>query len=124
MAIDTCKPVIHLCLSEAQAYTRYHLDINDLDHIIQEVAEGLLAGPFWILVQEAVKRVALEKFCISEEQKSEYLEDPNHCPFCRGDDIEAGDFEADGKSAWCIVGCSTCGSSWTDIYELSDVTPR
>lgn len=42
----------------------------------------------------------------------------NLCPFCGSDDIEGGEFNADGTSAWCDVICNDCGKSWQDHYQL------
>jgi hypothetical protein len=44
-----------------------------------------------------------------------------HCPCCHGTDIEAGEFEADGASAWSQVTYMECGAEWQDVFFLSAV---
>ena len=42
----------------------------------------------------------------------------NHCPRCRGVQIQGGEIEIGGKEAVQEVTCSDCGASWSDIYAL------
>lgn len=56
-----------------------------------------------------------------KSMKKEYMDNPNKCPFCKSDDISAGEFDADTKTGTCTVECSSCGKSWVDIYTLADV---
>lgn len=45
----------------------------------------------------------------------------NHsrCPFCKSDDIEAGEMEIpDGPTTRQPVVCHDCGEEWVDIYQL------
>jgi len=61
----------------------------------------------------------MDKF--TKKQKKEYLKDPHHCPYCKSDNISAGELEADGFQAWSNVVCNNCKKEWTDIYTLTDV---
>lgn len=41
------------------------------------------------------------------------------CPACRGENISAGSFDAEGSHAWCEVTCESCGATWNDTYKLT-----
>lgn len=58
---------------------------------------------------------------LTEEQKTAYLKNYGHCPFCRSDEIEGGFVEIDGNTAWQKVTCMECGRQWNDLYHLNDV---
>lgn len=53
----------------------------------------------------------------TEEHLRKYARNSNRCPFCGGE-IEAGDLDADGPTAWSDVRCLNCGAEWQDVYEL------
>lgn len=58
---------------------------------------------------------------MTEQQKKEYLSDPDKCPYCKSEDI-TGDFPDFGESyAMRNVECNSCNKKWTDYYELTDV---
>ena len=55
--------------------------------------------------------------------KQEYLAQPNRCPFCKSENIEAQMFDSDGLTqAFQDVECKDCGREWRDHYKLVDVT--
>ena len=56
-----------------------------------------------------------------EIDKPEYLRNPNECPFCGNDDIEADHAEMGDNSAHTTVTCHGCKKQWRDIYLLSDI---
>ena len=42
-----------------------------------------------------------------------YLKDPNFCPYCEADEIDAERVDVEGRVAWQWVRCDTCGAeSW------------
>ena len=47
-----------------------------------------------------------------------YLKDPNFCPYCEADEIDAERVDVEGRVAWQWVRCDTCGAEWHDIFEL------
>jgi formate dehydrogenase maturation protein FdhE len=58
---------------------------------------------------------------MTEQQKKEYLEDPDKCPYCKSEDV-AGEFPDFGESyAMRNVSCNQCNKNWTDYYVLTDV---
>jgi hypothetical protein len=50
-----------------------------------------------------------------------YLKNPNFCPFCKSDEIDASFLERrsfeDTVYQW--VRCDTCETEWHNIYELT-----
>jgi len=50
-------------------------------------------------------------------QKAEYLKNPNRCPYCGSDNIEADGFDGEGNEVWCF----DCKHSWFDAYTLTDL---
>lgn len=40
------------------------------------------------------------------------------CPNCESGAVQLGPLDADGPGAWAKCTCVSCGSKWTDIYEL------
>lgn len=57
----------------------------------------------------------------AQKQIERYAENPNQCPFCGFENIEAGPLEADGRTAWSNVICHDCGAEWQDVYRLVGV---
>lgn len=57
------------------------------------------------------------------EQRTAYLHsaEPNLCPYCKGDDVQGGFVEIDGKQASQNVLCVDCHAEWRDVYVLSTV---
>ena len=58
---------------------------------------------------------------MNDQQKKEYLEHPNTCPYCESEDISGGVMQVDGTGAWQTIECRGCFKKWTDIYKLVDV---
>jgi hypothetical protein len=58
---------------------------------------------------------------LTEQQRTDYLNNSSECPFCHSDNIEADHIEADGESAFGEVSCLDCGKRWNDVYTLTDV---
>ena len=51
---------------------------------------------------------------------AKYLkEDGSCCPVCGSWNITSGTFDSDGTGVWCDVTCESCGTVWTDVYELT-----
>ena len=48
----------------------------------------------------------------------EYAQNPNHCPVCDSDDLDAGRMVVDEGWAWQPISCCECGSEWDDLYKL------
>ena len=55
---------------------------------------------------------------LSDEARFNYNFNPDHCPYCKGEDITGGQFEADYGEAWQTVYCNTCSMTWKDIYKF------
>ncbi len=58
---------------------------------------------------------------MTKKQIKDYIEDPNHCPFCNSEDIEAGDYDFEGREVWSEVRCNACKKRWRDTYRLKEV---
>jgi hypothetical protein len=59
---------------------------------------------------------------MTENQKLEYLKCGGvNCPFCKSTDLHCASPETDGSSTSVDVECMECGTTWVDIYTLSDV---
>ena len=59
-----------------------------------------------------------------EEDVQEYISDPNHCPFCKSENISAGNFEDEGLSAgFRIVTCDDCHLEWDEVWHMVDMEP-
>jgi transposase-like protein len=52
----------------------------------------------------------------------EYIKDPNHCPYCSSDNLEAGHFDPEGLVV--PVTCNSCHKSWTELYKLVGIAPE
>ncbi len=48
----------------------------------------------------------------------DYIQNPNFCPYCEADEIDASRFGVEGRVAWQWVRCDTCGAEWHDVFEL------
>lgn len=49
----------------------------------------------------------------------EYLEAPNHCPFCDSDQVTGDAVEVQHLHAYQPVSCLDCGKTWEDVYQLT-----
>ena len=61
---------------------------------------------------------------LTHEQKKEYLEKSNGCPFCLSGGIEADLVDVDAGSCSQKVWCLDCHREWYDIYKLVDVEAK
>jgi formate dehydrogenase maturation protein FdhE len=48
----------------------------------------------------------------------QYLNNSNICPWCKSNDIVAGQIEGDYEQAWQQVHCRLCRKTWNDVYNL------
>ena len=53
---------------------------------------------------------------LTKEQIDNYLKNPNSCPYCGAQNIEASNW--DGDTATEEVECKDCNKNWYDCYEL------
>jgi len=61
----------------------------------------------------------MTKRALREEKKQEYLQDPNHCPFCGSENIRADNFEDEGLSVgFRPVFCRDCDKQWDEVWHL------
>lgn len=58
---------------------------------------------------------------LTDEQKAEYLKEPNKCPVCRSDNIEGGSTDIESDHAYQTVVCLSCHTEWRDVYTLTDI---
>lgn len=58
---------------------------------------------------------------LTAEQKQEYIENPNHCPYCKSEDLTIISKDSDYNQAWYGVQCEDCEKTWKDIYTLTDI---
>lgn len=59
---------------------------------------------------------------VDEKQKTDYLKNPYHCPYCCSDRIFALEFETQTFTQ--AVECPDCGRQWTDLYSLTGIEPK
>ena len=58
---------------------------------------------------------------LTPEKKEEYIQNPNTCPYCDSEDINAGDFECDANYGWVEVSCEGCEKRWQDLFTLTGI---
>lgn len=58
---------------------------------------------------------------LTKEQKEAYLADSNVCPFCKGNNFDAGHLYIEGSYAYMKITCNDCEKVWTDEYRLVNV---
>jgi hypothetical protein len=61
---------------------------------------------------------------VTMQEVRDYISrDGQGCLACNANSAEltVGGFNADGSSVWQQITCKACGTTWTDIYMLSDV---
>lgn len=51
--------------------------------------------------------------------QKEYIKNPNRCPVCEAETIEAGSTEISGNQCHQYVYCLDCGCEWFDVYTLT-----
>ena len=61
---------------------------------------------------------SLDELTSEAYQQEAYLKDPNFCPYCGADEIDAERFDVGGRVAWQAVRCNTCEAEWNDVFEL------
>lgn len=58
---------------------------------------------------------------LTEQQKREYMKDPDHCPYCESGRLTGSFVDLFSQGAAQPVKCEDCGRTWHDIYELVGV---
>lgn len=58
-----------------------------------------------------------------EKAKADYLQSPNHCPFCDSEDISAGKEFPESGTLYQEVDCNNCNETWTEVYKLVTILP-
>jgi transcription elongation factor Elf1 len=53
----------------------------------------------------------------TKEIQNAYIADPNKCPFCQSNEINADGIDQEART--CQVECSTCGRSWTEHLTIT-----
>lgn len=60
---------------------------------------------------------------LTEKQQLDYLRNPNNCPVCGSENIEASKFDVtDQGVGYCHVACNSCPTTWKDKYNLQAIT--
>jgi len=57
----------------------------------------------------------------AEKLKNEYLKNPNTCPFCGSNDIEADHGEFDHDLGFRNIECNNCNRGWTEEFAMLGV---
>ena len=57
-----------------------------------------------------------EQTRFADRQLQNYHDNPNQCPFCHRDNIQAGHFEYGEGGGHVSVWCHKCGFEWDDLY--------
>jgi transcriptional regulator NrdR family protein len=58
---------------------------------------------------------------MTDKQKQEYVNSPDHCPYCNSEDITVSDYDFEGSQVWSKVSCLNCKKEWKDIYTLTTI---
>jgi formate dehydrogenase maturation protein FdhE len=53
------------------------------------------------------------------ERKQRYISDPNFCPECGSEEINAGHSTFENTEAWQAVTCDDCDAEWHDLFTLT-----
>lgn len=56
---------------------------------------------------------------ITDKVRQDYLDDPNHCPLCKSEDISAESFEPEGS--YIHVRCNICGTEWYEVLDIINI---
>lgn len=60
---------------------------------------------------------------MNKKQIAKYLKNPDHCPYCGGEDFDAIDYGFEKELdpfVWSKLYC-ICGKKWTEIYTLKTI---
>lgn len=97
---------------------------RDVMSAIDDSPRGLTEAEIRECVVKACIEAALtqpipDQPSLTEEKKAEYLKNPNRCPYCGSDNIQADHFDPEGK--YVPVECLDCEREWREIYKLVDI---
>ena len=62
-----------------------------------------------------------DKNKMKKKDKKEYIKSPNHCPFCKGENIFTWNYDLSDEVAWSEVICMTCKKEWREYYTVTDI---
>lgn len=82
-----------------------------MSHFIPDALKGKEDSVF-----EDIRRKSLAA------RKKRYLEDPDSCPYCGSGNICEADHDFGYKSMYRTIRCSSCSKTWTEQYDLVDIT--
>ena len=106
-----------------------------LDRILGEnasnaQAQQLLSDALYSKPYEEVKATILSSVChqhgksdkgCDADENEESPSSPSNCGYCGSPDIEGGDPEVDGGSAFVPVHCNHCNSQWNEVYKFAGI---
>lgn len=59
---------------------------------------------------------------LNDTQKTAYIEGEGaRCPICNSKDLDGEGYEGEGNVITQPIACLECGSSWQDVYILTDI---
>jgi transcription elongation factor Elf1 len=61
------------------------------------------------------------KKMLTPQQKQNYIEKPNHCPYCGSGYLTPSHANFDGNIVTEDISCGECDKEWTDIYKLINI---
>lgn len=62
------------------------------------------------------------KMNYTKKQIKQYLQNPNECPKCKGQDIVIDGFDEESMSR--CVECDNCGEQFHEVYQLVTIEKR
>lgn len=90
-------------------------------------AQQLLSDALYSKPYEEVKATIFPSVCqqhgkcpsgSDDAESEESPSSPSNCEYCGSSDIEGGDPEVDGDSAFVPVHCNHCNSQWNEVYKF------
>jgi formate dehydrogenase maturation protein FdhE len=55
------------------------------------------------------------------EAKHEYMRNPDHCPYCKSQELWAEHTEHDTHGAWRLVKCQDCSKDWREVFTFTRI---
>ena len=68
-----------------------------------------------------LKNNTMAELELTPQMEKDYLEDPNHCPFCKSGNLTADRLEPGDYDATRNVKCLDCKAEWVETFTMTSI---
>jgi len=105
-------------LNAREFYRKRLVELSDTD-LMKRINNVVNITTNVQILEEYVKYVNENKL---NKKVKKYIKNPNICPFCGSDYLYGGELIPSDNMVYRDIVCKTCNKSWTEEFELVNLT--